>query len=177
MQTYRFDTSDGIHRDEKGELKDRGTEDEAIIVHGSFSFPGADGVVYTVKYTADENGFHPEGDHFTVPAFVPWVKGQPHDDGHYKHDHSDTYNRINRLPPTTVVQTSGSGNILTSLQNAPTTYIPPVSDNNEINIKATTRFVPVLKKRDSSSTEDKKTDSFGNVIAKDVNNLVQKTNK
>lgn len=44
-------------------MKNAGTENEAISVTGSFSFLGQDGVLYTVRYIADENGFRPEGNH------------------------------------------------------------------------------------------------------------------
>lgn len=61
--TYSFETSDGISRDEQGELVDVGTDDEAIQVRGSFTFTGQDGVVYTVTYTAGKEGFVPSGAH------------------------------------------------------------------------------------------------------------------
>lgn len=32
-------------------------------MQGSYSYTGPDGVVYTVKYIADENGFRAEGAH------------------------------------------------------------------------------------------------------------------
>ncbi|XP_037044860.1 flexible cuticle protein 12-like [Bradysia coprophila] len=60
---YGFETSDGITRDEQGELENVGTEDEAIQVRGQFSYPGPDGVLYTVTYTAGKQGFVPSGDH------------------------------------------------------------------------------------------------------------------
>jgi hypothetical protein len=58
-----FETSDGHSRQEQAELKNIGTENEALVVRGSYSFTAADGVVYTVNYIADENGFQPEGAH------------------------------------------------------------------------------------------------------------------
>lgn len=59
----RFDTSDGISREEQGKLVDVGTEDEAIQVTGSFRYTGPDGVVYEVTYTAGKEGFVPVGVH------------------------------------------------------------------------------------------------------------------
>lgn len=44
-------------------------ENPFLVVKGSYSYIGPDGVTYTVTYTADENGFHPEGTHINVP---PW---------------------------------------------------------------------------------------------------------
>ncbi|XP_067645163.1 larval cuticle protein 65Ag1-like [Eurosta solidaginis] len=61
--SYKLDTSDGTHHDETGHLEHAGTEQEAIVVQGSFSFVAGDGQKYTVKYIADENGFQPQGDH------------------------------------------------------------------------------------------------------------------
>ncbi|KAG4077567.1 hypothetical protein HA402_002994 [Bradysia odoriphaga] len=60
---YGFETSDGIARDEQGELVDVGTEDEAIEVRGQFSYTGPDNVVYLVTYTAGKQGFVPSGSH------------------------------------------------------------------------------------------------------------------
>ena len=57
------ETSDGKTHQEEGQLKDIGTENEALVVRGSYSYTGDDGQVYTVNYVADENGFQPEGDH------------------------------------------------------------------------------------------------------------------
>lgn len=40
-----------------------GKIDGASAVTGSYSYVGPDGVTYTVKYIADENGFRAFGDH------------------------------------------------------------------------------------------------------------------
>ena len=63
---YDFETSDGIKTEEQGELKNAGSENEAISVRGSYSYTGPDGQVYTVTYIADENGFQPQGAHLPV---------------------------------------------------------------------------------------------------------------
>uniref|UniRef100_A0A182Q833 Uncharacterized protein n=1 Tax=Anopheles farauti TaxID=69004 RepID=A0A182Q833_9DIPT len=62
---YRFEfaTSDGTSRTEEAELRNPGTENEAIVVRGSYSYTGPDGTVYVINYVADENGFQPEGAH------------------------------------------------------------------------------------------------------------------
>ncbi|KFB43831.1 AGAP006001-PA-like protein [Anopheles sinensis] len=62
---YRFDfeTSDGTSRTEEAELRNPGTDSEAIVVRGSYSYTGPDGTVYVINYVADENGFQPEGAH------------------------------------------------------------------------------------------------------------------
>lgn len=42
---------------------------------GSYSFTGADGAQYTVTYTADADGFHPEGAHLpTAPPIPPEIQ-------------------------------------------------------------------------------------------------------
>ncbi|XP_044266507.1 flexible cuticle protein 12-like [Tribolium madens] len=60
---YLYETSDGTSAQEQGQLQNAGTENEAIVVRGQFSFVGLDGVTYTVTYIADENGFQPQGAH------------------------------------------------------------------------------------------------------------------
>ncbi|CRL02974.1 CLUMA_CG016256, isoform A [Clunio marinus] len=64
-ETYAFDfeQSDGQKRDETGEVRNIGTENEGIAVKGSFSFVADDGQTYTVTYVADENGFQPSAAH------------------------------------------------------------------------------------------------------------------
>lgn len=59
----RFDTSDGVSRQESAELKNFGNEQEAIAVRGQYSWVGEDGQQYVVNYIADENGFQPQGSH------------------------------------------------------------------------------------------------------------------
>lgn len=58
-----FETSDGTSRDETGEVTDIGTDEEALVVRGSYKYTGPDDVVYTVTYTASKDGFVPEGAH------------------------------------------------------------------------------------------------------------------
>ncbi|XP_026466710.1 endocuticle structural glycoprotein ABD-5-like [Ctenocephalides felis] len=62
---YKFavDTSDGTSRQEQAELKNVGTENEALSVRGSYTFVGDDGQQYTVNFVADENGYQAEGAH------------------------------------------------------------------------------------------------------------------
>lgn len=62
---YSFDTSNGIHADENG------TAIDGVKAQGSYSYIGDDGKVYSVVYSADENGFRPQGDHLPTPPPVP----------------------------------------------------------------------------------------------------------
>ncbi|XP_055846608.1 larval cuticle protein 65Ag1-like [Episyrphus balteatus] len=65
---YQFsvETSDGKSHSEEGQLKNIGTENEALSVRGSFTYLGDDGVTYSVSYVADENGFQPSAAHLPV---------------------------------------------------------------------------------------------------------------
>ncbi|XP_045494159.1 flexible cuticle protein 12-like [Colias croceus] len=64
---YDLETSNGIQAQEQAVLKNQGAENEAIEVRGQFSYPGPDGVVYTVTYIANENGFQATGAHLPQP--------------------------------------------------------------------------------------------------------------
>ncbi|XP_065360287.1 larval cuticle protein 65Ab1-like [Calliphora vicina] len=65
---YVSETSDGTYQTADGKLKDVGTEHEAIVVHGSYSWVDEKtGEKFTVTYVADENGFQPEGAHLPKP--------------------------------------------------------------------------------------------------------------
>ncbi|XP_036337351.1 larval cuticle protein 65Ag1-like [Rhagoletis pomonella] len=63
---YAQETSNGIKSQESGQVRNLGTEQEAIAVQGSYSYVGDDGITYTVNYIADENGFQPQGAHIPV---------------------------------------------------------------------------------------------------------------
>ncbi|XP_071442532.1 endocuticle structural glycoprotein SgAbd-2-like [Hetaerina americana] len=66
---YSYETANGIVVEESGYLKNPGLKDqEAQVVQGSYSYPGPNGQLYTVRYFADETGFHAEGDHLPKPV-------------------------------------------------------------------------------------------------------------
>lgn len=59
-----YATSNGINHDEEGKVSASSSSAEGTsAVTGSYSYVGPDGVTYTVKYIADENGFRAFGDH------------------------------------------------------------------------------------------------------------------
>nr|XP_016927944.2 endocuticle structural glycoprotein SgAbd-2 [Drosophila suzukii] len=67
---YNYETSNGIRADEAGYLKNPGSQIEAQVMQGSYSYTGPDGVVYTITYIADENGYRAEGAHIPTPPPV-----------------------------------------------------------------------------------------------------------
>ncbi|XP_014363480.1 endocuticle structural glycoprotein ABD-4 [Papilio machaon] len=67
---YSFETGNGISADQKGDLKKVG-DVEALEVQGQFQYPGEDGQNIQLTYTADENGFQPQGAHLPTAPPVP----------------------------------------------------------------------------------------------------------
>ncbi|VEN58412.1 unnamed protein product, partial [Callosobruchus maculatus] len=74
--SYTVDTSDGFHEFAEGELKNPGTDNEAQVIQGRYSYVGDDGQTYEVEYRADENGFMAAGDHIPKGAAGTVPKGQ-----------------------------------------------------------------------------------------------------
>ena len=67
-----YETGNGISAQEQGYLKNAGQKDlEAQVATGSYSYTGPDGVLYTITYTADENGFQAQGAHLPTPPPIP----------------------------------------------------------------------------------------------------------
>ncbi|XP_055846593.1 endocuticle structural glycoprotein SgAbd-5-like [Episyrphus balteatus] len=55
---FDFETSGGIQRQEHGVLQKFG-ENSAVVVNGIASWTSPEGIVIVMKFTADENGYHP----------------------------------------------------------------------------------------------------------------------
>lgn len=64
---YAYETSNGIYADEQGYPK----SPEILAAQGQFQYLAPDGQVLRVTYTADENGFQPQGAHLPTPPPVP----------------------------------------------------------------------------------------------------------
>lgn len=58
---YSYETADGTIREEQGEQGQSGT-----VVRGRYAYRD-NGVLYSVTYTSDENGFVPVGEHIPKP--------------------------------------------------------------------------------------------------------------
>ena len=59
---YAYETGNGISQDVTGSMKVV-DEEEVYVMSGSYSYPGPDGLVYTVDWYADETGYHPSAPH------------------------------------------------------------------------------------------------------------------
>ncbi|KAE8573237.1 cuticle protein CP14.6-like [Halyomorpha halys] len=68
---YRYQTSNGISVEEEGFLNNPETEEEAQTARGSYSYTAPNGQVITVKWYADETGFHAEGAHIPGGGGTP----------------------------------------------------------------------------------------------------------
>ncbi|KAJ8924963.1 hypothetical protein NQ315_001128 [Exocentrus adspersus] len=63
---YALETGDGISIQEQGDASGDGTK-----AQGGFSYTAPDGQQIQIQYTADENGFQPQGDHLPTPPPIP----------------------------------------------------------------------------------------------------------
>lgn len=68
LSVCSYATSNGISHDVEGKVLASRTKsaegaEGSSAVTGSYSYTGPDGVLYTVKYIADELGFRAYGDH------------------------------------------------------------------------------------------------------------------
>ncbi|KAI5631564.1 insect cuticle protein domain-containing protein [Phthorimaea operculella] len=55
---FEFETSDGTVRQEQGEYKND-TEQQGLLVRGSYSYLAPDGQHISVSFVADKNGYQP----------------------------------------------------------------------------------------------------------------------
>ncbi|XP_053614469.1 pupal cuticle protein 36a-like [Plodia interpunctella] len=63
--SYAYETENGITAEENG------VATNGVEAQGGYSYTGDDGQVYTIRYTAGQNGFVPEGDHLPTPHPIP----------------------------------------------------------------------------------------------------------
>ncbi|KAJ2946990.1 hypothetical protein O0L34_g16335 [Tuta absoluta] len=63
---FAFESSDGISRQETGEVKlvndEENKPQQVVVVKGSYSYKDETGKPVSVNYYADETGYHAEGD-------------------------------------------------------------------------------------------------------------------
>ena len=60
---YQYQTSNGIQAQEQGV--------GGVSATGAYSYSSPDGTPIVLTYTADENGFQPEGTHLPTPPPIP----------------------------------------------------------------------------------------------------------
>ncbi|CAL1674398.1 unnamed protein product [Lasius platythorax] len=72
LYSYKYNTDTGIQAQEDGHLNNAGTDQEALEARGSYSYTDNDGNTFQVSYTANEDGFQPEGAH--LPTVSPLIK-------------------------------------------------------------------------------------------------------
>ena len=69
---YQFETENGISVAEQGQRGPQNAEGDAgTIAQGSYQYTAPDGTQISLQYTADENGFQPQGAHLPVPPAIP----------------------------------------------------------------------------------------------------------
>ncbi|KAG5675021.1 hypothetical protein PVAND_004961 [Polypedilum vanderplanki] len=68
---YAYETGNGIQAEEEGYLKNPGTEEEAQVSRGKYSYTSPEGELIEVIWEADENGFRPQGAHLPTPPPIP----------------------------------------------------------------------------------------------------------
>ncbi|XP_055526787.1 endocuticle structural glycoprotein SgAbd-2-like [Wyeomyia smithii] len=70
---HSYESGNGILVQEQGYVKNAGAgkDHESNVVQGSYSYVDPNGAPISVKYFADENGFHAEGAHLPTPPPVP----------------------------------------------------------------------------------------------------------
>ncbi|KAH1002800.1 hypothetical protein HUJ04_008854 [Dendroctonus ponderosae] len=61
-----YETGNGIQAEETGE-----NQGDTSVVQGSFSYTSPEGEKIGVSYTADEDGYHPQGDNLPTPPPIP----------------------------------------------------------------------------------------------------------
>lgn len=57
---YSFETTNGLHKEETGELVNESSDEEYLSVRGSYSYVGIDGNTYVTYYVADKLGYRPK---------------------------------------------------------------------------------------------------------------------
>merc|ERR1712012_10457 len=64
---YAFETENDIKQEASGELRNVDGAD-VVVMKGSYSYVGADGLTYQVDWYADETGYHPSAPHLPQPV-------------------------------------------------------------------------------------------------------------
>ncbi|XP_050423876.1 uncharacterized protein LOC126835376 [Adelges cooleyi] len=68
---YRYETANGIYAEERGEVLNKGAENQANSVVGSYRYISPEGTPIEVTYTAGVDGFRAYGAHLPVAPTAP----------------------------------------------------------------------------------------------------------
>lgn len=85
FEIFRYETANGIAAQEQGALRLQGGPEPSIAAQGSFAYTSPEGQPISLTYTADENGFRPQGAHLPTPPPIPpailraleWIAAHP----------------------------------------------------------------------------------------------------
>ncbi|XP_066143562.1 larval cuticle protein LCP-17-like [Euwallacea fornicatus] len=67
-----FETDRNIYAEQRGTLRNPYSNGDAgLQVAGSYQYQSPEEVPISLVYTADENGFHPQGEHLPTPPPIP----------------------------------------------------------------------------------------------------------
>ncbi|KAJ2942421.1 hypothetical protein O0L34_g16026 [Tuta absoluta] len=82
---WELETNNGINAHEHGEQKQIDRDTSANLVGGKAGWISPEGETVQLSYTADENGYRPEGSHIPTPPPIPeailralkWIADHP----------------------------------------------------------------------------------------------------
>ncbi|XP_057320669.1 endocuticle structural glycoprotein SgAbd-4-like [Microplitis mediator] len=82
---YAYESGNGIKASEEGNVANPDSDNAAMQATGEYSYRGDDGQQISVKYTANEEGFKPVGDHLPTAPPIPeliqkaldWIAAHP----------------------------------------------------------------------------------------------------
>ena len=83
---FNYETENGIQASENGSPQAVGPKGElGNVAQGQFQYTSPDGTPISVSYTADQNGFQPQGAHLPVAPVIPeqiqraldWIAAHP----------------------------------------------------------------------------------------------------
>lgn len=80
-----FESENGISLKAEGGLKNPGTENEAQVISGTYSYIAPDGTHIQTEWFADDTGFHAQGDHIpmtlttedVIAQLIPFKRSLP----------------------------------------------------------------------------------------------------
>ncbi|CAH0691724.1 unnamed protein product [Spodoptera exigua] len=68
---YSYETGNGIYGQSAGVLKNANSEYPYLAVSGGYKYTSPEGQPIELTFTADENGYQPQGSHLPVPPEIP----------------------------------------------------------------------------------------------------------